>query len=77
MNESSGTLQRPTPRRSCSPELSPPTLRSAPTGEIFREMGDLGLLGPTVPEKYGGAGTAEPNSLVYASSQTQHLSGRH
>ena len=23
---------------------------------IFREMGDLGLLGPTVPEAYGGAG---------------------
>jgi glutaryl-CoA dehydrogenase len=24
--------------------------------EIFREMGDLGLLGPTIPEGYGGAG---------------------
>ena len=23
---------------------------------IFREMGDLGLLGPTIPEQYGGAG---------------------
>src|SRR5947209_20105666 len=23
---------------------------------IFREMGDLGLLGPTIPEEYGGAG---------------------
>jgi glutaryl-CoA dehydrogenase len=23
---------------------------------IFREMGDLGLLGPTIPEAYGGAG---------------------
>ncbi|HET7411569.1 MAG TPA: acyl-CoA dehydrogenase family protein, partial [Pararhizobium sp.] len=24
--------------------------------EIFREMGELGLLGPTIPEQYGGAG---------------------
>lgn len=23
---------------------------------IFREMGDLGLLGPTIPEEYGGVG---------------------
>ncbi|MBX3620264.1 MAG: acyl-CoA dehydrogenase family protein, partial [Rhizobacter sp.] len=23
---------------------------------IFREMGELGLLGPTLPEQYGGAG---------------------
>jgi glutaryl-CoA dehydrogenase len=23
---------------------------------IFREMGELGLLGPTIPESYGGAG---------------------
>src|SRR3954466_3110339 len=23
---------------------------------IFREMGDLGLLGPTIPEQYAGAG---------------------
>jgi glutaryl-CoA dehydrogenase len=24
--------------------------------EIFREMGELGLLGPTIPDRYGGAG---------------------
>jgi glutaryl-CoA dehydrogenase len=23
---------------------------------IFREMGSLGMLGPTIPENYGGAG---------------------
>ena len=23
---------------------------------IFKEMGDIGLLGPTIPEEYGGAG---------------------
>ena len=23
---------------------------------IFREMGELGLLGPTIPDSYGGAG---------------------
>ncbi len=25
---------------------------------IFREMGELGLLGPTVPEEYGGVGAS-------------------
>jgi len=26
--------------------------------DIFREMGELGLLGPTIPEEYGGVGTS-------------------
>ena len=26
--------------------------------DIFREMGELGLLGPTVPETYGGVGAS-------------------
>ena len=26
--------------------------------DIFREMGELGLLGPTIPEEFGGAGTS-------------------
>ena len=30
---------------------------SAPTRELMRKMGSLGLLGPTTPEQYGGAGT--------------------
>ena len=25
---------------------------------IFREMGEMGLLGPTIPEEYGGAGAS-------------------
>ena len=29
-------------------------MKTDPT--IFREMGELGLLGPTIPEQYGGAG---------------------
>lgn len=32
---------------------------------IFREMGELGLLGPTIPEEYGGAGL---NYVAYGSS---------
>ena len=31
---------------------------SAPTRELMRKMGSLGLLGPTTPEGYGGAGTS-------------------
>lgn len=31
---------------------------SAPTRELMRKMGSLGLLGPTTPEQYGGAGTS-------------------
>jgi glutaryl-CoA dehydrogenase len=44
----------------CQAKLAPRVLmafregRTDPT--IFREMGELGLLGPTIPETYGGAG---------------------
>jgi len=44
----------------CQGQLAPRVLeafrqeRTDPA--IFREMGDLGLLGPTIPEQYGGAG---------------------
>ncbi|MEQ1417608.1 acyl-CoA dehydrogenase family protein, partial [Acinetobacter indicus] len=44
----------------CQDKLMPRVLeqfrheKTDPT--IFREMGELGLLGPTIPEQYGGAG---------------------
>ncbi len=38
-------------RGSCSPTATRPSIL-----EIMREMGALGLLGPTIPDAYGGAG---------------------
>ena len=47
-------------RAYCQDKLAPRVLnafRKEQTDiEIFREMGELGLLGPTIPEAYGGAG---------------------
>jgi glutaryl-CoA dehydrogenase len=44
----------------CSGKLQPRILHAfrneVTDPEIFREMGALGLLGPTIPEQYGGAG---------------------
>ncbi|WP_454764621.1 acyl-CoA dehydrogenase [Cupriavidus campinensis] len=44
----------------CQDKLMPrvlPSFRNEKTDvEIFREMGELGLLGPTIPEQYGGPG---------------------
>ena len=44
----------------CQDKLAPRVLnafRNEQTDlEIFREMGELGLLGPTIPEQYGGPG---------------------
>jgi glutaryl-CoA dehydrogenase len=44
----------------CQGRLAPRVLeafrREHTDPAIFREMGDLGLLGPTIPEQYGGAG---------------------
>ena len=37
-------------RRACSRRSA----TTRPTSTIFREMGELGLLGPTIPEQYGG-----------------------
>ena len=47
-------------RRYCEQKLAPRVLdafRNETTDpSIFREMGELGLLGPTIPEEYGGPG---------------------
>ena len=44
----------------CQERLAPRVLEGFRNGEtdpaIFREMGALGLLGPTIPEQYGGPG---------------------
>src|SRR5918997_1777338 len=44
----------------CQEKLAPRVLEAFRTETtdpaIFREMGELGLLGPTIPEQYGGAG---------------------
>src|SRR3954469_1595804 len=44
----------------CRDKLQPRVLQAFRTEHtdpaIFREMGDLGLLGPTLPSQYGGAG---------------------
>ena len=44
----------------CQGQLAPRVLEGFRNGEtdpkIFREMGELGLLGSTIPEQYGGTG---------------------
>ena len=44
----------------CQDKLAPRVLQAFRKGEtdpaIFREMGEMGLLGPTIPEEYGGGG---------------------
>ncbi|WP_067537277.1 acyl-CoA dehydrogenase [Nocardia crassostreae] len=51
---------RETARDFCEKRMAPRVLEGFRTGrtdpEIFREMGAVGLLGPTIPEEYGGAG---------------------
>ena len=47
-------------RAYCQDKLAPRVLEAfrheKTDAAIFREMGELGLLGPTIPEAYGGAG---------------------
>ena len=51
---------RRTANQYCQNQLSPRVLEAfrheKTDPEIFREMGELGLLGVTIPETYGGAG---------------------
>ena len=53
-------MVRDAARRYCTDKLAPRVLdafRNETTDvTIFREMGELGLLGPTIPEQYGGPG---------------------
>ncbi|MCB1901489.1 MAG: acyl-CoA dehydrogenase family protein, partial [Rhodocyclaceae bacterium] len=53
-------MSRDTARAYCQERLLPrvqEAFRHEKTDrEIFNEMGELGLLGPTIPEEYGGAG---------------------
>ncbi|TVT53885.1 MAG: acyl-CoA dehydrogenase, partial [Azoarcus sp. PHD] len=52
-------MVRDTARAYCQEKLMPrvqEAFRHEKTDrEIFNEMGELGLLGPTIPEEYGGA----------------------
>jgi glutaryl-CoA dehydrogenase len=53
-------MVRDAARKYCQEKLAPRILNAfrneATDPEIFREMGALGLLGPTIPEQYGGPG---------------------
>jgi glutaryl-CoA dehydrogenase len=53
-------LVREAAREYCHNKLAPRVLESFRTEKtdpaIFREMGELGMLGPTIPEEYGGPG---------------------
>jgi len=53
-------MVRDSARQYCQDKLMPRVLNSFRNEqtdvEIFREMGELGLLGATIPEEYGGSG---------------------
>ncbi len=53
-------MVRDAARAYCEKKLQPRILQAFrdeyTDPQIFREMGSLGLLGPTIPEQYGGAG---------------------
>src|SRR6202012_960427 len=53
---------RDTARAYAEEKLAPRVIQAFANEEtdpaIFREMGELGLLGPTVPEEYGGVGAS-------------------
>ena len=53
-------MVRDAARKYCQGKLAPRILEAfrleKTDKKIFREMGELGLLGPTIPEEYGGPG---------------------
>ena len=53
-------MVRDAARAYCQDKLAPRVLEAfrheKTDAKIFREMGELGLLGPTIPEQYGGPG---------------------
>jgi glutaryl-CoA dehydrogenase len=53
-------MVRDAARKYCQSKLAPRVLEAfrqeKTDAKIFREMGELGLLGPTIPEEYGGPG---------------------
>ena len=50
------TPRAPTARSKLAPRVLEAFRNEKTDPAIFREMGELGLLGPTIPEQYGGAG---------------------
>jgi glutaryl-CoA dehydrogenase len=57
------TMIRQAARDYCQDKLAPRVLEAfrheKTDASIFREMGELGLLGPTIPTEYGGAGVGD------------------
>lgn len=53
-------MARDAARKYCQDKLAPRVLeafrKEKTDPKIFREMGELGLLGPTIPEQFGGPG---------------------
>ena len=53
-------MVRDAAKKYCQDKLAPRVLEAfrheKTDAKIFREMGELGLLGPTIPEQYGGPG---------------------
>ena len=66
-------------RAYCQDKLAPRVLEAfrheRMDTSIFREMGELGLLGPTIPETYGGA-SATPMPCTAASVSVENSSRR-
>ena len=52
----SATRRRPTAGTKAGPRVLDAFRHEKMDVSIFREMGEVGLLGPTIPEQYGGPG---------------------